>query len=153
MTPAEELWGHFYQADKNRDLGLDASEWLEHLHSNNTQHKSDKMRQLCITELIHEGDNDMNGKLDFDEFHEILDDDYIPSSKVCDFDGIKFADGAERTLECNGCVCACGKWICTSQICTEGYRDIENRLDDYDEDSDEEDDPEDDPDVQDINWF
>jgi len=159
MTHGEELWGHFYQADKNRDLGLDSREWLEYLYTNNTQHKSDKMRQLCITELIHEGDNDDDGKLDFDEFREIMDDDYIPSNKVCDFDGIKFVDGAERTLECNGCVCACGKWICTSEICTEGYRDIENMLDDdSEEDSDEEDydydeDPEDDPDVQDINWF
>ena len=123
---------------------------------------------------------------------------YIFSILVCDFDGIKFVDGAERTLECNGwwaiyiyfhetqsyqipclqlnishlksrhfqiptethfSVCACGKWICTSEICTEGYRDIENMLDDdSEEDSDEEDydydeDPEDDPDVQDINWF
>merc|ERR1712170_306497 len=117
------------------------------------------MRQLCITELIHEGDNDKDDKLDFDEFREILNDDYIPSSKVCDFDGLKFVDGAERALECNGCVCACGKWICTSEICLEGYRDIENTIDDdddeddYDDYSSEEDDehPEDDPDVQDIN--
>ena len=57
----------------------------------------------------------------------------------------------------NFSVCACGKWICTSEICPEGYRDIDNSIDDSDDDYDysEEDDehPEDDPDVQDINWF
>jgi len=49
-------------------------------------------------------------------------------------------------------VCACGKWICTSQICTEGYRDIEsNHLEE--EGEEEEESPEDDPDVKDIRWF
>ena len=43
-------------------------------------------------------------------------------------------------------VCACGKWICYSHICTEGYRDIETREED-------EEIPEDDPDVKDIRWF
>jgi len=159
MTFSEELWGHFYTADKDRDLALDTREWVDYLQTNNTdrQQKSSKMRQLCITELIHEADTNMDEKLNFDELKEIMDEQYVPSSKVCDFDGIKFADGAERALECNGCVCACGKWICTSEICSEGYRDIENSIDDdddYDDSSDEDDEhPEDDPDVQDINWF
>ena len=49
-------------------------------------------------------------------------------------------------------VCACGKWICTSEICTEGYRDIEsNDVEEGDDDDDES--PEDDPDVKDIRWF
>jgi len=84
-----------------------------------------------------------------------MQDEYQPSSQVCDFNGIKFSDGAERALECNGCVCACGKWICTSQICTEGYRDIEsNHVEDEDDDDDDDDEsPEDDPDVKDIRWF
>ena len=53
----------------------------------------------------------------FSEFRVILQDDYQPSSQgimsdnisilrvklsVCDFNGIKFADGAERAVECNG---------------------------------------------------
>ena len=52
-------------------------------------------------------------------------------------------------------VCACGKWTCTSEICIEGYRDIENRVHEDDDDWGDEDgeDPEDDPDVQDIRWF
>ena len=52
-------------------------------------------------------------------------------------------------------VCACGKWTCTSEICIEGYRDIENRVHEDDGDWGDEDaeDPEDDPDVQDIRWF
>ena len=52
-------------------------------------------------------------------------------------------------------MCACGKWTCTSEICIEGYRDIENRVHDDDDDWGDEDaeDPEDDPDVQDIRWF
>ena len=54
-------------------------------------------------------------------------------------------------------MCACGKWTCTSEICIEGYRDIENRVHDDDGDWGDEDedaeDPEDDPDVQDIRWF
>ena len=54
-------------------------------------------------------------------------------------------------------VCACGKWICTSQICTEGYRDIEsNNVDEEEEEEEDDDDdesPEEDPDVKDIRWF
>ena len=36
-------------------------------------------------------------------------------------------------------VCACGKWTCTSEICIEGYRDIENRVHDDDGDWGDED--------------
>ena len=44
--------------------------------------------------------------------------------------------------------------MCTSEMCPQGYRDID-RMDDDDEEEDEEggEDPEDDPDVQDIRWF
>merc|ERR1712110_1203262 len=76
------------------------------------------------------------------EWRVIMQDDYQPSSQVCDFNGIKFSDGAERALECNGCVCAAGRWICTSHICTEGYRDIEGRA--GQDDQDDGDSPEDD---------
>ena len=56
-------------------------------------------RQLCITELIHEGDNDDDGKLDFDEFREIMDDDYIPSNKG--MQAFKYFDLEEGKLLCN----------------------------------------------------
>lgn len=149
MTAGEELWGQFYTGDRDRDLAWDTREWIQHLN-NTERRKSDKMRQLCIFELVEEGDSDGDGKINFDEFRTLLSPHYKPSSKVCDLDGIRFSDGAERALECNGCVCACGKWICTSQKCSEGFRNKE--MDDGEWDDDDED-PEDDPDVQDINWF
>ena len=61
-------------------------------------------------------------------------------------------------------VCACGKWICTSNKCPEKHEqdlrhieDFSNAVDEDDSeefyDDDDEEDPEDDPDVRDINWF
>ena len=64
-------------------------------------------------------------------------------------------------------VCACGKWVCTSNKCPEKHEqdlsnieDIRNTLEleedseeYYDDDEEEGEDPEDDPDVQDISWF
>ena len=51
-------------------------------------------------------------------------------------------------------VCACGKWVCTSELCVEGYQDvIHGDSEDTDSEEDYGEDPEDDPDVQDINWF
>ena len=67
-------------------------------------------------------------------------------------------------------MCACGKWICTSEKCPEGHADMlkkitnnkfpiedseydESEEDDEDEYDDDDEYPEDDPDVQDINWF
>ena len=63
-------------------------------------------------------------------------------------------------------VCACGKWICTSNKCPEKheqdlrhFEDFSNAVDVDEDDSeefyddDDEEDPEDDPDVRDINWF
>ena len=42
------------------------------------------------------------------------------------------------------------KWICTSNMCQQGFQDvISEGKDDYED----EEDPEDDPDVQDIRWF
>ena len=40
-------------------------------------------------------------------------------------------------------MCACGKWVCTDNICN----------DDEEEDDIDEEAPEDDPDVQSIRWF
>ena len=63
-------------------------------------------------------------------------------------------------------VCACGKWVCTSNKCPEKHEqdltnieDIRNTLEteedseEYYDEEEEEEDPEDDPDVQDISWF
>merc|ERR1712048_585617 len=102
---------------------------MKYLNRNKTEagtheNKNNKMRQLCLAELIQEGDNDNDDKLDFEEFRVIMQDEYQPSSQVCDFNGIKFSDG------------------------TEGYRDIEsNHVEDEDDDDDDDDEsPEDDPD-------
>ena len=47
-------------------------------------------------------------------------------------------------------MCACGKWVCTDNICNadEEEDDIDIEEDDVDEEA-----PEDDPDVQSIRWF
>ena len=38
-------------------------------------------RQLCIFELVEEGDSDGNGKINFDEFRTLLSPHYKPSSR------------------------------------------------------------------------
>ena len=58
MSRGEELWGHFYSADVDRDQGMDSREWQDYLNRNKThtgkhQKENDKMRlelekTLCI---------------------------------------------------------------------------------------------------------
>jgi len=86
MTVGEELWGHFYTADIDRDLSVDTVELMKYLNRNKTEagtheDKNNKMRQLCLAELIQEGDNDNDDKLDFEEFRVIMQDEYQPSSQ------------------------------------------------------------------------
>jgi len=79
-------------------------------------------------------------------------DSFTPSRKVCSVPGsrYRYADGAEHVVRCNACVSACGKWVCTDNICNddEAEDDIYEEEDDIDEEA-----PEDDPDVQSIRWF
>jgi len=173
MSWSEILSGHFTSIDKDQDSFLDVQELLSYISKNNTdapKTKADKVRELCLDALVEEGDVNMDWRLSYSEYKEIMQEDYEPSQQVCKLSGRMYNDGAETSVECNGCVCACGKWVCTSNKCAEGYSDIFNRIDndddddnddDYsDEDDDDDDDddyyddePEDDPDVQDINWF
>ena len=49
MSRGEELWGHFYSADLDRDQSMDNKELLDYLNRNKTntdkhQEKSNKMR-------------------------------------------------------------------------------------------------------------
>ena len=46
MSAAEELWGHFYTGDRDRDLAWDSAEWLGYLNNNKGGQpgKNDKMR-------------------------------------------------------------------------------------------------------------
>lgn len=171
MSAGEELWAHFTAMNNQKgtnmsDSSLDSGEWLQYLNRNRTQGvKANKMRQLCLDALVEEGDTDYDWRLSFSEFRRILSSTYQPSRSLCHLNGKRFEDGAETAVECNGCVCACGKWICTSEMCPEGYQNVINQGDDEkewkkyqgvveDEDiEDNEEDPEDDPDVKDIRWF
>merc|ERR1712013_981542 len=82
-----------------------------------------------------------NRKTQHRECRSIMKDSFTPSRKVCSVTGsrYRYADGAEQVEGCNACVCACGKWVCTDNICND--------------DDDDEEAPEDDPDVQSIRWF
>jgi len=170
MSYAEMIWGHFYSLDKNGDKYADSQEMLDYLNINKSQDaitsKSSQLRQLCLDALVEEGDKNFDWRLSFQEFKDLLSDSFRPSSKVCNLNKRKYEDGAETVVECNACVCACGKWICTSNKCPEKHsqdlshiEDVSNAVDDDEEyseeyyDDDEEEDPEDDPDVSDINWF
>lgn len=176
MSYAEELWGHFYSMDSNGDKFLDSTEMLEYLNKNKTDgkhgKKNNQLRQLCLDALVEEGDKNFDWRLSYQEYKEILSESFTPSSKLCSLNDRMYEDGAETVVECNGCVCACGKWICTSKKCPEVHADMfkkikDNKIpiddteyDDSEVDSEEDDEdiydeeyPEDDPDVQDINWF
>jgi len=173
MSYAEQLWGHFYSLDTNGDKFGDSQEMLNYLNNNKSEEvsrqKSNQLRQLCLDALVEEGDTNFDWRLSFDEFKDLLSDTFVPSTKVCNLNKRKYEDGAETIVECNGCVCACGKWICTSKKCPEkhekelqNHQSIKNNAVDNEDDSDEyydeddeyyEEDPEDDPDVEDINWF
>jgi len=139
-------------------------------------------RQLCVDALVEEGDANSDWRLDVKEFSRLFDASYIPSDKSCNLNGFDYQDGRTTSLECNSCICACGKWICTSEKCPQhpeiGPHPLSpsknaepaQDLDDYDDNSDEDEDysedddddlpedddddlPEDDPDVQEIRWF
>jgi len=167
MSYNEELWGHFYSMDKDGDKFLDSGEMLDYLNRNKTNGRSNPLRQLCLDALVEEGDTNWDWRLSFQEYKEILSESFVPSAKLCSLNGRMYEDGAETMVDCNGCVCACGKWICTSKRCPESHKNMYNSVseqieiedsdddDDYDSEEDRFDDeyPEDDPDVQDIKWF
>lgn len=132
MTYPEELWGHFFNMDSNGDNYLDSEEMLDYLNKNKTEGKhkerNKELRQMCLDALVEEGDRNFDWRLSYSEYKALLSHSYIPSSKVCNLDGQMFEDGKETSVECNGCVCACGKWICTSNKCQDGFRNQSNFL-------------------------
>jgi len=142
MSYYEELWGHFYASDASKDGFLDSSEMLDYITGNKTNseyHKENQeLRQLCLDALVEEGDRNFDWRLSFEEYKELLAESYKPSTKHCSLNGKLHEDGAETRVECNGCVCACGKWICTSEKCSQGYKDIfGNNLSTEEEDEDD----------------
>merc|ERR550519_1551863 len=82
--------------------------------------RAESRRELCLKELVEEGDKDHSHVLSFSEFRHLLEPSYEPSRKSCLFSSERREDGAETRTGCNGCVCACGKWVCTSDNCSEG---------------------------------
>merc|ERR1712130_388185 len=109
------------------DSALDSGEILSYLSRNKTiGTRALKMRQLCLDALVEEGDLDFDWRLSFPEFSHILAPEYIPSRAICRLGGKSFDDGAETRTGCNGCVCACGKWVCTSDKCSSGGKIGEN---------------------------
>merc|ERR1719495_1240276 len=148
----------------------------------NTRMMAMEKRQLCVDALVEEVDANSDWRLNVVEFSQLFDSSYLPSDKSCNLNGLDYHDGRTTSLECNSCICACGKWICTSEKCPQHSQHhispslIEEPLQDVEEDYEEEDYdsleedynsleedndsfeedyylPEDDPDVKDIRWF
>lgn len=177
---SESVWQRVFQSvDSNIDGFLDSEEFFNVITADEMFNKAngellldaammrEEKRQLCVDALVEEGDVNSDWRLDLQEFQQLFDSTYVPSDKRCNLNGIDFHDGRITSLECNSCICACGKWICTSQKCPqhsqhhispslieEPLQDVED-YEEKDYDSLEEDYnlPEDDPDVKDIRWF
>lgn len=131
MSPGEELWSHFnaisnyQQQGKNSKPGISPEKWGLYLREAGGGRMREKVRaesrrQLCLKELVEEGDKDHNHVLSFSEFRHLLEPSYEPSRKSCLLGSERREDGAETRTGCNGCVCACGKWVCTSDNCSDG---------------------------------
>lgn len=163
MSSGEELWAHFTAINNLKDMteaesigsGISSGKLMIYLarKKNKSRSQADNMRLLCLDALVEEGDKDYDWTLNFSEFQSLLSPSYQPSQATCSLNGERFEDGAETTVECNGCVCACGKWVCTANICSQGFRDVEKNFLEDEDDSDQEENPEDDPHVQNIRWF
>jgi len=188
---SETTWQRIFSSlDSNDDGFLDSEEMFSRISSDKMSESSNmfhidsemmavEKRQLCVDALVEEGDINLDWRLNVQEFSQLFDSSYIPSDKSCNLNGLDYQDGRTTSLECNSCVCACGKWICTSEKCPQHSQlshhhhlspsknaEQAQGLDYYDEEEDddesEEDEeyseedydiPEDDPDVKDIRWF
>ena len=45
----------------------------------------------------------------------------IPFFSDCKREKRNYEDGTKIKVDCNGCTCSCGKWICTSKLCQEEH--------------------------------
>jgi len=128
ISYSEILSGHFTAMDKNGDGHLDSQEMYKYISRNNSQSspksKADRIRELCLDALVEEGDVNMDWRLGYSEYKEILQHDYQPSIQVCKMNGRVHSDGAETSVQCNGCICGCGKWVCTANKCTQGFSEV-----------------------------
>uniref|UniRef100_A0ACB8ESS0 Follistatin- protein 1 n=1 Tax=Sphaerodactylus townsendi TaxID=933632 RepID=A0ACB8ESS0_9SAUR len=121
---------HTYSFDtKNVDDGdsrLDPSEFLKFVEQNETAvnlttymdpETNRLLRGLCVDALIELSDENADWKLSFNEFLKCLNPSFNPPEKKCALEDETYEDGSEAQVECNRCVCACGKWVCTAMTC------------------------------------
>jgi len=122
MTEEAVVKKHFAMSDSNRDNQLDSREWIGYMREEVPTYKRDKksrmLRKLCIEALIEEGDTNKDWRLGLEEFAHLMDKNYMPSYKYCLRDHKYYEDGTRTKVDCNGCICACGKWVCTSSPCS-----------------------------------
>jgi len=119
MSRGEELWSQFHSLDTSGDGHADSAELLQHLERGGEAGGASQLRQLCLDALVEEGDRNFDWRLSFPEYRALLSPSFKPSAKLCSLDKKMFEDGAETRVDCNCCVCACGKWICTGKKCSE----------------------------------
>lgn len=118
------VYHHLNTSDKDRNGFVDSIEWLKYIERNKTYQSDNAKKQiqqqklLCLDALVEEGDRDQDWRLSKQEFIQLMSHDYEPSNKYCRMDRKRFEDGTKTKVDCNGCVCSCGKWICTSQLCS-----------------------------------
>jgi len=144
MTDKDVVGNHFDRADSNQDGELDSREWLGYLRQKDQNLKRDKstrlQRKLCIEALIEEGDRNQDWRLSKTEFDNLMKPDYQPTYKYCVRDHKFYEDGTRTKVDCNGCICSCGKWLCTSFPCVDTkistttekysqYEDMDNQID------------------------
>ncbi|XP_061602142.1 follistatin-related protein 1-like isoform X2 [Cololabis saira] len=116
----------YFQTFDNGDSQLDSREFLRFLQHNATALNltySDSLdmnlllSSLCADALMELSDENADWKLNLTEFINCLTPSYHPPERKCALEDEVFEDGAETTLECNKCVCACGNWVCTALNC------------------------------------
>merc|ERR1711962_1662222 len=146
MTYRESLWGRFFTCDDDRDHHLSPDEFLNCTSDINFNARpnqdSELTRALCADALIDAADKSKDWRLDFSEFTELFEPDYIPPNKKCSLEGKKYIDGDKVNVDCNHCICAVGNWVCTSQSCPDS-EETRNEFNDVDFDSYEDDEDDD----------
>ncbi|XP_060092286.1 follistatin-related protein 1 [Heteronotia binoei] len=121
-----EILDKYFKNFDDGDSSLDSSELLKFVEQNETavnlsayvdQETNRLLRGLCVDALIELSDENADWKLSFNEFLKCLNPSFNPPEKKCALEDETYEDGAETQVECNRCVCACGKWVCTAMTC------------------------------------
>ncbi|XP_022108541.1 follistatin-related protein 1-like [Acanthaster planci] len=117
----------FVRFDDSQNEFLEPSEFLKFIEHNETLQKASDLyrdyeedtllRGLCVDALLAEADENFDWKLSLSEFMKVMMPGFIPPTKLCSLDGKYFMDGEEKRSKCNVCVCACGNWVCTANVC------------------------------------